>query len=109
MFCPLCKAEYLSGVTRCNDCHVELVRSEDEARFGSVRVWKGTHQRVLDQVLAALDACAIPSHFEEIVNTKPQINILGIPITRVRSTFEYEVWVLRSDSDKAQAAITDFT
>lgn len=27
MFCPLCKAEYREGFTRCNDCDVDLVAS----------------------------------------------------------------------------------
>ncbi|MEO0206578.1 MAG: hypothetical protein ABIL22_07895, partial [candidate division WOR-3 bacterium] len=25
MFCPICKAEYKPGITRCADCNVELV------------------------------------------------------------------------------------
>lgn len=27
MFCPLCKAEYRQGVTRCSDCEVDLVET----------------------------------------------------------------------------------
>lgn len=26
MFCPVCKAEYRRGFTRCSDCDVDLVR-----------------------------------------------------------------------------------
>ena len=27
MFCPICKAEYRQGFTRCNDCDVDLVET----------------------------------------------------------------------------------
>jgi hypothetical protein len=71
MFCPLCQAEYRGGIAQCNDCHVDLVTSLDEAQSTSARLWRGDRQRLLDQVLAALDAQGISSHFEEIVNTVP--------------------------------------
>ena len=60
---------------------------------------------MLDNILAALDAKGIPAHFEEIVNTAPQIKFFGIFLTAKQSTFEYEVWVLNSDTDRARVAI----
>jgi hypothetical protein len=105
MFCPLCRAEYREGITQCGDCHVSLVRSTDEARSASVSLWKGDRQHVLDNVLAALDVQGIPSHFEEIVNTSPQIKFFGIFLTPKKSTFEYEVWVLSSDTERARSAV----
>src|SRR3981081_1167491 len=106
MFCPLCQAEYRNGITQCGDCHVDLVNSSDEPRHASARLWKGSRQRVLDDVLAALDAQGIPFHFEEVVNTTPQIRFFGISLTPTKSTFEYEVWVLNSDMEKARSAVT---
>ncbi len=105
MFCPLCQAEYRDGFIECCDCHVALVASSAEAHSAATRLWKGISQRKLDKVLAALDAEKISSHYKEIVNAAPQFTILGIPITPVRSTFEYEVWVFRSDLANARRAI----
>jgi len=105
MFCPLCRAEYREGFTQCSDCHVGLVSSADEAQSASARLWKGNRQRTLDKILASLDAEKIPSHFEEIVNVAPQITIFGIPLRPLKSTFEYEVWVLHTDVERARSAI----
>jgi hypothetical protein len=105
MFCPLCRAEYREGIAKCGDCRLDLVSSLAEARSVSVRLWRGDRQRTLDKILAALDATGIASHFEEIMNTSARSRFLGLPIRQVKSTFEYEVWVLGSDSDRARAAI----
>lgn len=104
MFCPLCQAEYRDGVTKCSDCHVDLVSSAEEARSESARLWKGDRQRVLDQVLAALDSQDIPSHFEESVSASPRFSVFGISLTPSKSTFQYEVRVLASDLDRARSA-----
>jgi hypothetical protein len=37
MFCPQCRAEYLSGVTSCSDCHIELVHSCDGGQPSSAK------------------------------------------------------------------------
>src|ERR1700730_940764 len=105
MFCPLCQAEYRDRITQCGDCHVDLLSSAAEARFATARLWKENRQHMLDNVLAALDMQGIPSHFEERVNTTPQVRFLWISFTPRKSTFEYEVWVLRSDMEKARSAV----
>ena len=107
MFCPLCQSEYRDGFSECAGCHVRLVNSRTEAKASSVQLWKGDRQSVLDNVLAALDAIGVPSHFHEIVNMGPQMTAFGIPLLPKKSTFEYEVRVFRSDLKKARAAITN--
>jgi hypothetical protein len=106
MFCPLCKAEFRQGFTTCSDCHINLVATQEEANSVAVdRLWIGSSQGTLDRILTALDAQSIPSRFKEIVNVRAQISILEIPIRPIRSTFEYEVWVFRSDLENARHAI----
>lgn len=104
MFCPLCTAEFRDGFKNCSDCHVPLVATLEEANNGRARFWRGTCQEKLDRILGALDAQQIPSYFKEIVNMSPRISIMGIPIGKQVSTFEYEVWIFRHDSKRAHKA-----
>lgn len=80
MDCPLCEAEFRDGFTMCRDCHVALVSTLVEAQSAHVPCWKGTRPEKLDRILGALDAQQLPLHFKEIVNMRPQISIMGIPI-----------------------------
>ena len=105
MFCPLCRAEYQGGFAECSACHLTLVGSLDDARSSSALFWSGGRQRALDKVLAALDADSIPSYFEEPVNIGPRVTFLGLPLSRMKSTFGYEVWVLSSDLERARVAV----
>lgn len=105
MFCPLCQSEYRDGFTECSDCHVRLVDSREVAQSSSERLWKGDRQHLFDRILAALDAQEIPFRFKETVNAAPRI--LGISLTSSKSTFEFEVWVFRSDLERARAAIAN--
>ncbi len=36
MFCPICKAEYKKGITRCADCNVELVERLSEKKIEAI-------------------------------------------------------------------------
>lgn len=105
MFCPLCQSEFRDGITECRDCRVLLVGSPEQALSSSELLWKGIWQTSFDRILAALDAESIPSHFKEIMDAPPPVTIFGISLTPRKSTFEYEVWVFRSDRERAQAAL----
>ena len=105
MFCPLCQSEFREGITECSDCHVQLVDSSEQALSSSELLWKGIWQTSLDKILAALDGESIPSYFKEILNTTHQIPFLGIRLTPPKDTFEYQVWVFRSDRERAHAAL----
>ena len=107
MFCPLCTSEFRDGFTTCRDCHIALVPNVEQARAGRVRLWKGNRQKKLDRILAALDTVQIPSYFKELVNVQPRISIMGIRIGSRRSRFEYEVWILRRDLERAHMAVAD--
>jgi len=74
MFCPVCKAEYRPGFTRCADCDVELVwelpaaamlrhadaepGDDEEDPFCSF--WKGDDPRILAELCELLDKEKIP-------------------------------------------------
>jgi len=74
MFCPVCKAEYRQGFTRCADCDVELVwelpanaivahkpvdpGDPDEDPFCSF--WKGDDPRIHAEICELLDKESIP-------------------------------------------------
>jgi hypothetical protein len=61
MFCPVCKAEYREGFTRCSDCEVELVPTLEssetsEEEEGPVLVWRGDDLLAFSRVVAILRA-----------------------------------------------------
>ncbi|HYL68187.1 MAG TPA: hypothetical protein VEX69_03395, partial [Candidatus Limnocylindria bacterium] len=67
MFCPLCKAEYRDGFTRCSNCDTDLVSSLDSSETstpgrGPVLAWRGDDPVALSRVLAALQEAQIPSY-----------------------------------------------
>jgi hypothetical protein len=65
MFCPLCKAEYREGFSRCENCHSDLVSSLDlpEVRSNpSALLWVGKDVRHLTILAQALWEARIPCH-----------------------------------------------
>jgi hypothetical protein len=61
MFCPLCKAEYRDGFSRCNDCETNLVASKSEAESTAVKViYRGPDLRRFDEIVGALRDARIP-------------------------------------------------
>ena len=75
MYCPLCKAEYRQGFTRCSDCGVDLVNDYVEAEsfsnYSKIRVretpdkwsavlWRGTDPHFYLYLLGALGSMKVP-------------------------------------------------
>src|SRR5262245_50263027 len=70
MFCPVCHCEYISSVTVCSDCQVDLVRElasegpEEEADTSSpahwVVVWSGGDPRRHEDLCALFEDEQIP-------------------------------------------------
>jgi hypothetical protein len=105
MFCPLCKAEYRQGFSTCSDCLIPLVETEAQAMHTRVdRLWGGEKRHEFDSILAALNAVEIPFQPKETVSPRMKLRLSSIPVT-LRSSFQYEILVLNSDLERAQAAI----
>ena len=63
MFCPICRAEYLEGVSCCRDCGAELVDSLEGVPFPLV-IWRGDRTTCDSEVRPRLTEHAIPHRVE---------------------------------------------
>jgi hypothetical protein len=105
MFCPLCKAEYRQGFSTCSDCRIPLVGTEDEARHTDVdQLWKGDEHSQFDRVIAALNDAGIPFQSKEMLRPRVKLKFSSIPLS-LRSSFQYEIWVLHGDLERANKSI----
>lgn len=111
MFCPLCKAEYRPGFTRCADCDVDLVRElpktaielraesepgdPNEDPFCSF--WKGEDARVHAELCSVLDEADIPHN--TVFRRDHLFNLKNYPA--------YEVGVPFSLFERAENAVKE--
>ena len=100
MFCPVCKAEYRKGFTRCSDCAAELVSSlkqEDITDKPPELVWRGSDPVAFSRVIAVLRAAGVPHH----VNSDQDHLVFRFAIPRPR----YQVRVPHSCWEVAQELV----
>jgi len=96
MFCPLCKAEYRAGFTRCNGCDAELVPSLDSIEAASSiettveELWHGQDHAKFIDLVTELSEAGVPFY----VGTT-QRNHEGI----------FSLRVLQSDFSRAQTIL----
>lgn len=104
MFCPVCKAEYRPGFTRCSDCDAALVETLDAANsaranqdrdLDAVLLWSGTDSQTFVAVRDALDWGKI-LHFAQ--------TRAGGVIPGLGGEF-YSVLVHRDDRNAAEAVL----
>jgi hypothetical protein len=71
MFCPVCRAEYRPGFTRCSDCDVELVERLEETEIHTNKpessraaelLWTGSDTQTRDEIVYALETAKISYH-----------------------------------------------
>lgn len=63
MFCPVCKAEYVTGITMCSDCNVKLVRkrpadlpNQPDPADAIVNLYSPINEMELAMIRSILDA-----------------------------------------------------
>lgn len=102
MFCPLCKAEYREGFTRCADCDVDLAPSLPSSAAGApeedlVLVWKGTDAAFFGQLVHSLDGAGITCHARRRQLYTPEEYFAGPGIGS-----EFELRVFEHDASAAR-------
>jgi hypothetical protein len=114
MFCPLCKAEYREGYTRCADCDVDLVPalppqpdppepSTDDAGPDAVVLCQEDDPATLTAILSALEARGIRSYDYPIHNSNARLD-RPFPM-KVWVGPLYEIRVMKSDLPVAQTIL----
>jgi len=110
MYCPLCKAEYRAGFTRCSDCDVDLVdavtaRPDDGLSKGNLALlWTGDDLSLHVSILEELKAAGIP-YFDRPVATYSRSAFPNRFPGPVAPLFGFEVAVLSSDLKMAKAIL----
>jgi hypothetical protein len=107
MFCPVCKAEYRPGFTRCSDCDVDLVEalpgnSDAEAESPAADLtspeflWAGIDGGAFARITEALEIADIPFN-----DRSPGWRLLS----SMRHPFE--IWVQKKDHDAAEKILKE--
>jgi hypothetical protein len=105
VFCPVCKAEYREGFTRCTECSVALITAlpADQPAAGMsdlALAWRGTDPTAFSAALAALQGAAIPSYQ---VSDHDQF-VWGLAIPRP----QYRILVRKTDLEAARDLVAPF-
>ncbi len=110
MFCPVCKAEYRFGFTRCADCDVDLVEHLSDAKEAAAPMaddsadraapellWSGVDTGMFARIRAALDAAEI-RYNDEPLEARLWYSPPRDPL---------EIWIHKADRDPARKILAD--
>ena len=108
MFCPLCKAEFPPGISRCGECDMELVDASPK-RFTNdtpsegnlVLLWAGDDLAVHGSLIQELKAAGIPYFSRPIGNYSLRAFPNRFPPSSALP-LGFEVSVLSSDLQKSK-------
>jgi hypothetical protein len=100
-FCPVCKYEYVAGITRCPDCDVDLVDKLDEEE-AALEIHVNNEELVcVFQTVFRMEASVV----EDMLKTSgiPVFNSLGMPLygRLLDYTQEFKVYVLESNEEES--------
>jgi hypothetical protein len=112
MYCPLCKAEYRAGFTKCSDCYIGLVATKEEAEQAQVKeLWSGGDEDILNALLSSLANAGIPYRFREILksNPLPWISLLFWHLRKPEPVSELRVEVFGRDTPRAKEILDRVT
>jgi hypothetical protein len=100
MYCPVCKAEYRPGFTRCNDCGSDLVDVLPAEKLPSdvALAWRGSDPVSFSAALAALRNAGIPTY---TISDHDQL-AWGLAIPRPR----YSLLVSSENLEKALQSVS---
>ena len=102
MFCPVCKAEYREGYTRCADCDVDLVLAlpsepeyDEHDPFASL--WSGGPGQMMAEIRKTLEAARIPFRVIEYKDTLFNVSYrapyeIAVPPTQLQKAREVLGW-----------------
>jgi hypothetical protein len=105
VFCPVCKAEYREGFTKCSDCDVDLVKQLPDLEPGPAPtnsdapelLWSGNDSLIASQLGESLEASNIRFENEEV----------DFGLLRQSGPTVYKVWVTPGDHSAAQAILDE--
>jgi hypothetical protein len=110
MYCPLCKAEYRAGFTRCSDGDVDLVDAVTEipasalSQGNLVLLWAGDDLSLHAALLEELKAAGLP-YFDRPIGT-PSLRAFPNRFPRAVTPLSgFEVAVLSSDLEVAKGIL----
>lgn len=100
-FCPVCKYEYVAGITRCPDCDVDLVAKLDAEETAPETHVNNEELVCVFQTVFRMEASVV----EDMLKTSgipvfksPGMTLYGRPLDY---TQEFRVYVLESNEEEA--------
>jgi hypothetical protein len=105
-YCPICKAEYRTGLARCCDCLALLVGSSSEADAARVvLLWEGLSRQKFEAIVAALRGANIPNRAGCGADTGAANILRENRLLKGTKKTSWQVSVLEADYERAQSVV----
>lgn len=111
-YCPICKAQYRAGFTRCSDCLAELLGSLREAEAAkAILLWEGISPSNFDAIVAALSDANIPNRAKSGADPEMAYQPVSSPLARLmkfKKQMPWQVFVREADYERARNAAESY-
>lgn len=106
MFCPMCRAEYRTGITECADCGIPLVDSLDDVE----EELELANEEIEFVCILEIQSRGDLAFVESMLNSEGiPYYIQGDPNLNLRKGYEpARIWVEKHSSDLAMELLSDF-